>query len=95
MGPHCRRHRRHLTSCQHTTLRQHAWWIGWSGPCGALVAPVLALFPAFGPWIYAAAAIGYLAAMAAAFWIGRDALDAGSWADGIDGVRVILARIAS
>jgi len=60
----------------------------------ALVAPALALFPAVAPWIYAAAAIGYLAAMAAALWIGRDALDAGSWADGVDGVRVILARIA-
>jgi hypothetical protein len=58
-----------------------------------LIAPAAIAFAAAAPWMHGAAAAGFLAAAAAAFWIGRDFLDTAAWVDGVDGVRVIVASL--
>jgi hypothetical protein len=58
----------------------------------ALVGPIAAMLAA-AAWLYGAAMIGYLSALGAVLWIGRDCLDAGVPLDRIAGVRTILAEV--
>ena len=45
-------------------------------------------------WLYGIGAVGYLLALGAGVWVGRDYLDTGGLAAAIPGVRAILAEVA-
>jgi hypothetical protein len=59
-----------------------------------LVGPLAALFAAVAAWLYGIGAVGYLLALGAGVWVGRDYLDTGGLAAAIPGVRAILAEVA-
>jgi len=59
----------------------------------ALVGPLAASFAAAAPWLYAAAAAGYGAAVSTSLWIGRDVLDTGAGWERVAGVQVVLAGL--
>jgi hypothetical protein len=58
-----------------------------------LLGPLTAAFPPAVAWLYGAAAAGFVGAISAAIWIGRDCLDTGSGWERLDGVQVILGRL--
>ena len=60
-----------------------------------LIGPLAASFTAAAAWLYGAAAVGYGGGVCASFWIGRDVLDTGAGWERLEGVQVILARIAT
>ena len=55
-----------------------------------LVGPLAALFGAVAAWLYGMGAAGYLLALGAAVWIGRDYLDTGALVEVVPGARTII-----
>lgn len=58
-----------------------------------IVGPLAATFAAVAAWLYGIGAVGYLLALGAAVWVGRDYLDTGALVDVVHGVRTILAEV--
>lgn len=61
----------------------------------AILGPLVAHLAVAAGWLYAAAAAGFVAALSGAIWLGRDCLDTGAGWERLDGVQVILGRVAS
>jgi len=55
-----------------------------------IVGPLAGLFGAVAVWLYGIGALGYLLALGAAVWVGRDHLDTGALVEVVPGVRAIL-----
>jgi hypothetical protein len=55
-----------------------------------LVGPLAALFGAVAAWLYSIGAAGYLLALGAGVWVGRDHLDTGALVERVPGARTII-----
>lgn len=55
-----------------------------------LVGPLAALFGAVAAWLYGIGAAGYLLALGAGIWVGRDHLDTGALVERVPGARTII-----
>jgi hypothetical protein len=57
-----------------------------------IVGPLAALFAAAAAWLYGVGAVGYVLALGAGIWLGRDYLDTGALVERVPGIRAILGE---